>query len=86
MVYVLGKKVVKGKDNKTKEEKTRPSDDELREAICEILKVVDFTTVSIKFIHTNQLSLAGNLISILDSCKSAWFSGYWISFIRFYRL
>lgn len=65
MFYVLGKKVVKGKD-KTKEEKSRPSDDELREAICEILKVVDFTTVSIKFIHTNQPSLVGNIISILD--------------------
>lgn len=36
---------MKGKD-KTKEEKTRPSDDELRDAICEILKVVDFNTVS----------------------------------------
>ncbi|XP_038903138.1 ABC transporter F family member 4 [Benincasa hispida] len=40
-----GKKIVKGKE-KTKEEKTRPSDDELREAICEILKVVDFTTAT----------------------------------------
>ncbi|XP_022932335.1 glutamic acid-rich protein-like [Cucurbita moschata] len=40
-----GKKIIKGKD-KTKEEKTRPSDDELREAICEILKVVDFTTAT----------------------------------------
>lgn len=46
LFYVLGKKIVKGKE-KTKEEKTRPSDDELREAICEILKVVDFTTVGV---------------------------------------
>lgn len=45
-MYVLGKKITKGKD-KTKEEKTRPSDDVLRDAICEILKVVDFTTVSV---------------------------------------
>jgi hypothetical protein len=46
-VFLLfeGKKVAKGKD-KTKEEKLRPSDDELRDAICEILKEVDFNTVS----------------------------------------
>lgn len=42
---LLGKKVAKGKD-KIKEEKLRPSDDELRDVICEILKEVDFNTVS----------------------------------------
>lgn len=42
-----GKKIVKGKD-KSKEDKLRPSDDELRDAICEILKEVDFNTVSIE--------------------------------------
>lgn len=41
----LGKKVAKGKD-RAREEKLRPSDDELRDAICEILKEVDFNTVS----------------------------------------
>uniref|UniRef100_A0A5B7A544 DEK-C domain-containing protein n=1 Tax=Davidia involucrata TaxID=16924 RepID=A0A5B7A544_DAVIN len=40
-----GKKVVKGKD-KPKEDKLRPSDDELRNAICEILKEVDFNTAT----------------------------------------
>lgn len=39
-----GKKAVKGKD-KPKEDKSSPSDDELRNAICEILKEVDFNTV-----------------------------------------
>ncbi|OMP04236.1 hypothetical protein COLO4_09822 [Corchorus olitorius] len=39
-----GKKVAKGKD-KAKEEKLKPTDHELRDAICEILKVVDFNTV-----------------------------------------
>lgn len=41
-----GKKVLQGKE-KPKEEKLRPSDDELRNAICEILKEVDFNTVRI---------------------------------------
>ncbi|GMP52170.1 hypothetical protein CsSME_00018094 [Camellia sinensis var. sinensis] len=40
-----GKKVAKGKD-KPKEVKLRPSDDELRKAICEILKEVDFNTAT----------------------------------------
>ncbi|KAK3013182.1 hypothetical protein RJ639_007901 [Escallonia herrerae] len=40
-----GKKIVKGKE-KTKEDKLRPSDDELRNAICEILKEVDFNTAT----------------------------------------
>lgn len=41
-----GKKVVKGKEN-PKVEKLRPSDNELKNAICEILKEVDFNTVRI---------------------------------------
>lgn len=49
-----GKKVAKGKD-KTKEEKLRPSDDKLRDAICQILKEVDFNTVSIDGIFLNKL-------------------------------
>lgn len=40
-----GKKVSKGKD-RAREEKLRPSDDELRDAICEILKEVDFNTAT----------------------------------------
>uniref|UniRef100_A0A5B7A4L7 DEK-C domain-containing protein n=2 Tax=Davidia involucrata TaxID=16924 RepID=A0A5B7A4L7_DAVIN len=40
-----GKKVVKGKD-KPKQDKLRPSDDELRNAICKILKEVDFNTAT----------------------------------------
>lgn len=40
----VGKKVLKGKD-RNKVDKLRPSDDELRTAICEILKEVDFNTV-----------------------------------------
>lgn len=44
--YPSGKKTVKGKDQ-PKEEKLKPTDDELREAICEILKEVDFNTVRI---------------------------------------
>lgn len=43
-VSVKGKKAVKGKD-KPKDDKLSPSDDELRNAICEILKEVDFNTV-----------------------------------------
>lgn len=39
-----GKKVVKGKE-KAKVEKLKPSDEELKSAICEILKEVDFNTV-----------------------------------------
>ena len=39
-----GKKVTKGKD-KAKEDKMKPSDYELRAAICKILKEVDFNTV-----------------------------------------
>lgn len=41
-----GKKVVKGKEN-LKVEKLGPSDNELKNAICEILKEVDFNTVRI---------------------------------------
>ncbi|XP_075513852.1 DEK domain-containing chromatin-associated protein 4-like [Primulina tabacum] len=40
-----GKKVLKGKD-KLKEAKVTPSDDELRNAICELLKEVDFNTAT----------------------------------------
>ena len=41
-----GKKAVKGKEkSKSREEKLKPSDDELRAAICDILKEVDFNTV-----------------------------------------
>lgn len=43
-----GKKVVKGKE-KAKEDKVKPSDDELRNAICEILKEVDFNTVRLHY-------------------------------------
>lgn len=43
---IVGNKVLKVKD-KLKEEKLKPSDDTLRNAICEILKDVDFNTVSI---------------------------------------
>ncbi|KAI8553007.1 hypothetical protein RHMOL_Rhmol06G0311800 [Rhododendron molle] len=41
----IGKKAAKGKD-KPKEDKLRPSDDELRNAICDILKEVDFNTAT----------------------------------------
>lgn len=41
---VEGKKAAKGKD-KSKEGTLKPSDVELRNAICEILKEVDFNTV-----------------------------------------
>ncbi|KAJ6886429.1 hypothetical protein NC651_026961 [Populus alba x Populus x berolinensis] len=42
-----GKKVGKGKEKaKVKENKLMPSDDELRDAICEILKKVDFDTAT----------------------------------------
>lgn len=51
-----GKKVVQGKE-KPKEEKVRPSDDELREAICEILKEVDFNTVRIRYFCMMSLKL-----------------------------
>lgn len=44
--FCVGKKAAKGKD-KPKEDKLRPSDDELRIAICDILKEVDFNTVRI---------------------------------------
>lgn len=37
---------MKGKE-KSKEDKLKPSDDELRNAICDILKEVDFNTVRI---------------------------------------
>ncbi|GKV44597.1 hypothetical protein SLEP1_g51761 [Rubroshorea leprosula] len=40
-----GKKVAKRKD-KGKEEKLKPTDEELRDAICEILKEVDFNTAT----------------------------------------
>ncbi|XP_058218909.1 DEK domain-containing chromatin-associated protein 3-like [Rhododendron vialii] len=40
-----GKKAAKGKD-KPKGDKLRPSDDELRNAICDILKEVDFNTAT----------------------------------------
>lgn len=39
-----GKKVLKGKGHK-KEDKLKPSDAELRSAVCEVLKEVDFNTV-----------------------------------------
>ena len=42
--FCEGKKAVKGKD-KPKGDKLSPGDDELRNAICEILKEVDFNTV-----------------------------------------
>ncbi|XP_019199240.1 PREDICTED: factor of DNA methylation 4-like [Ipomoea nil] len=41
-----GKKVVKAKDQ-PKKDKIKPTDDELRESICEILKEVDFNTATI---------------------------------------
>nr|GMC53687.1 DNA ligase 1-like isoform X1 [Ipomoea batatas] len=40
-----GKKVVKAKEQ-PKEDKIQPTDDELRESICEILKEVDFNTAT----------------------------------------
>ncbi|KAL9262893.1 DEK domain-containing chromatin-associated protein 3-like protein [Drosera capensis] len=40
-----GKKAVKGKE-KTKESKVKPTDDDLRNAICDILKEVDFNTAT----------------------------------------
>lgn len=39
-----GKRV--GKDNKAKSKAQQPSKEELRKKICEILKEVDFNTVS----------------------------------------
>ncbi|KAG6596765.1 Protein DEK, partial [Cucurbita argyrosperma subsp. sororia] len=62
-----GKKITKGKD-KTKEEKTRPSDDVLRDAICEILKVVDFTTATFTDILKQ---LAGQFKMDLTAQKSS---------------
>ena len=44
--FCEGKKVAKGKE-KPKEVKLKPSDGELKNAICEILKEVDFNTVRI---------------------------------------
>lgn len=42
-----GKKAVEGKKkSRSKEEKLKPSDDELRTAICDILKEVDFNTAT----------------------------------------
>lgn len=41
-----GKKIVKGK-GKSKEDKIKPSDEELKNSICEILKEVNFNTVRI---------------------------------------
>lgn len=42
-----GKKAVKGTEkSRSKEEKLKPSDDELRTAICDILKEVDFNTAT----------------------------------------
>lgn len=41
-----GKKVLKVKE-KFKEEKSKPTDDKIRDEICEILKEVDFNTVSL---------------------------------------
>lgn len=54
-----GKKVVKGKE-KPKEDKMRPTDEELKDAICEVLKEVDFNTVRIQ----SQL----NLIVVIYMC------------------
>lgn len=38
---------MKGKEKKPKAEKLKPSDAELKIAICEILKEVDFNTVRV---------------------------------------
>ncbi|KAJ0102041.1 hypothetical protein Patl1_03952 [Pistacia atlantica] len=46
-----GRKAAKGKE-KAKEEKVRPSDEDLRDAICEILKEVDFNTATFTDILT----------------------------------
>ncbi|KAJ0046845.1 hypothetical protein Pint_03865 [Pistacia integerrima] len=46
-----GRKAAKGKD-KAKEEKVRPSDEDMRDAICEILKEVDFNTATFTDILT----------------------------------
>ncbi|TQD86195.1 hypothetical protein C1H46_028271 [Malus baccata] len=61
------KKVAKGKD-KTKEGKLRPTDDNLRDAICQILKQVDFNTAT----FTDILKLlAGQFDADLSLRKSA---------------
>ncbi|KAL8147666.1 hypothetical protein AgCh_005112 [Apium graveolens] len=44
---IAGKKVLKGKEKKLKAQKLNPSDAELKNAICEILKEVDFNTVRV---------------------------------------
>lgn len=41
------KRVAKGKDRSDKNDKPQPTDDKLREAICDILKEVDFNTVTV---------------------------------------
>lgn len=46
-----GKKILKVKE-KLKEERLKPSDDKLRDAICETLKEVDFNTVRLSLCHS----------------------------------
>lgn len=45
LLFCAGKEVPNGKGHK-KKDKLWPSDKELRKAICEVLKEVDFNTVS----------------------------------------
>ncbi|XP_073304253.1 DEK domain-containing chromatin-associated protein 2-like isoform X2 [Primulina huaijiensis] len=79
-----GKKILKVKDN-LREEKLKPSDNELRNAVCEILKEVDFNTatftdilkllVLFPYLVPNQQGLAlhnsGNSNSLLCTGESA---------------
>ncbi|XP_059666552.1 DEK domain-containing chromatin-associated protein 4-like [Cornus florida] len=62
-----GKKIAKGKD-KPKEDKRRPSDDELRNAVCQILKEVDFNTATFTDILKH---LAGRFNTDLTPRKSS---------------
>ncbi|KAG5550984.1 hypothetical protein RHGRI_009419 [Rhododendron griersonianum] len=59
----MGEKTAKWKE-KSKEAKLRPSDDELRDAICEILTEVDFNTAT----FTDILRQLGMLSSIFVLC------------------
>ena len=58
------KKAVKGKE-KPKEDKLKPSDDELRSAICDILKEVDFNTVRILDLTNFMYSMSKKSIHYL---------------------
>uniref|UniRef100_A0A2P2LVT2 DEK-C domain-containing protein n=1 Tax=Rhizophora mucronata TaxID=61149 RepID=A0A2P2LVT2_RHIMU len=55
-----GKRTARQREN-AKEEKVKPSDDELKDAICEILKVVDFNTAT----FTDILKLLGKHSSLV---------------------